>query len=71
MNEDQVGGTGAWIRHPCDVVLPDCGDYKEYTVYNPLVPVAKIALTGQKNSSEVVPGSDVVTCISCHRSKDG
>ena len=67
MNEDSVGLTGAWIRHPSDVLLPGSGEYQNYTVYNPLVPVAKPSLDGKKNSAEVKPGTDVVTCISCHR----
>lgn len=59
--------TGAWIRHPSDVVLPDDADkeYINYTVYNPLAPVAKQTLAAA--SSAVVPGEDLVTCLSCHR----
>ena len=60
--------SGAWIRHPSDVVLP--GDtnkeYYLYQTYNPLAPVAKQTLDGTV-SSAVVAGEDVVTCISCHR----
>ena len=68
MNTDQPAGVaGAWIRHPSDVVIPNSGEYAPYIIYNPLAPVAKTDLTGKKNSIEVVPGSDVVTCISCHR----
>ncbi len=60
--------TGAWIRHPSDVVLPADPDreYADYTVYNPLAPIAKQTLDGTI-PSEVVPGEDLVTCISCHR----
>ncbi|MEJ2200497.1 MAG: cytochrome c3 family protein [Desulfuromonadaceae bacterium] len=68
MNETQPGDvSGAWIRHPSDVVIPDETEYAGYTTYNPLAPVAKTDLSGQKNSAVVVPGSDLVTCISCHR----
>lgn len=67
MNEEPTDLSGAWIRHPSDVVLPVDGEYQYYKTYNPLVPVAKTTLTGQKNSATVTPGSDVVTCISCHR----
>ena len=62
--------SGAWIRHPSDVVLPSDVDkeYQAYTVYNPLAPVAKPVLSaGIKDSPDVVPGTDVVTCLSCHR----
>jgi len=65
---DQVGDfSGAWLRHPSDVVLPNSGEYANYTVYDPMVPVAKPDLTGKKNDANVVPGTDIVTCISCHR----
>jgi predicted CXXCH cytochrome family protein len=68
MNDAQPGDvSGAWIRHPSDVVIPDETEYAGYTTYNPLAPVAKTDLSGQKNSAVVVPGSDLVTCISCHR----
>lgn len=63
-----IGVAGAWIRHPSDVVLPADPDkeYSGYTTYNPLAPVAKQTVDGTVSSS-VVPGQDVVTCISCHR----
>lgn len=69
MNSAQPSGMeGAWIRHPADVKLPSNGEYGNYTVYNPLAPVAKTNPTaGMKNSPTVEPGSDLVTCISCHR----
>ena len=70
MNSEPGSLDGAWIRHPSDVVLPDDpdGEYKYYTNYNPLTPVGKPDLdAGMKNSPVVVPGTDVVTCISCHR----
>ena len=67
-NMDLVGDYyGAWLRHPSDVVLPNSGEYANYTVYDPMVPVAKPDLTGKKNDGSVVPGTDIVTCISCHR----
>lgn len=62
--------SGGWIRHPSDVVLPSDAskEYQSYTVYNPLVPVAKPVLSADlKDSPDVVPGTDVVTCLSCHR----
>jgi hypothetical protein len=72
MNTGQEGGgndlSGAWLRHPSDVVIPDSGEYAAYTEYDPMAPVAKVALTADlANSPIVTPGSDVVTCISCHR----
>jgi predicted CXXCH cytochrome family protein len=60
--------SGVWIRHPTDVLIPNEGEYAAYTTYNPLAPAAKQNLdAGMKNSPTVTPGSDIVTCISCHR----
>lgn len=58
----------AWIRHPSDVAIPNSGEFTGYTTYNPLVPVARPNVAaGDQNFSNVSLGSDVVTCISCHR----
>jgi predicted CXXCH cytochrome family protein len=54
-----------WIRHPADRALPAGGEYTAYTVYDPLVPVARPALT--TISGTVTPGTDMVMCLSCHR----
>jgi hypothetical protein len=63
-----MASSGVWIRHPNDVVIPSTGEFAAYTTYNPLVPVARQnVVAGDKNSSEVRHGSDVVSCISCHR----
>lgn len=68
MNSAQGDFSGVWIRHPSDVLIPNEGEYAAYTAYNPLAPAAKQNLTAaMKNSDTVTPGSDVVTCISCHR----
>ncbi len=66
------GGDGnPWLRHPSGVVLPNRGEYANYTVYNPMAPVARAdanALRGQGGpSAEVHPGQDKVMCLSCHR----
>ncbi len=60
---------GAWIRHPSDVVIPASGEYNSNSTYNPMAPVAKSTtlVAGDANFQTVTPGSDVVTCISCHR----
>lgn len=66
----EMGTSGAWVRHPSDIVLPDDAtkEYKGYTVYNPLVPVARqVIVDGATSNNTVTPGSDMVTCISCHR----
>jgi predicted CXXCH cytochrome family protein len=66
------GGDGnPWLRHPASIVLPDSGEYANYTVYNPNVPVARsdaAVLSGYSGpSGAVTPGSDKVMCLSCHR----
>jgi len=62
---DQTGGN-AWIRHPSDGVIPNSGEYSAYTVYNPGVPVARETLPATLGET-VVPGTDMVMCLSCHR----
>lgn len=57
-----------WIRHPADVAIPNSGEYAGFTTYDPLVPVARPNVSsGDANFSPVNLGSDMVTCISCHR----
>ena len=57
-----------WIRHPVSVVIPDSGEFTGYTSYNPLVPVARQNVSEvDDNFSSINRGSDVVSCISCHR----
>ncbi len=56
--------SGNWVRHPSDAVLLDSG----YTIFNPLVPVARPDLTDWTGpSSTVTPGIDLAMCLSCHR----
>uniref|UniRef100_UPI0026EB6EDF cytochrome c3 family protein n=1 Tax=Malonomonas rubra TaxID=57040 RepID=UPI0026EB6EDF len=63
-----MGSPGAWIRHPSDVVIPNEREYAYATTYDPLAPVALTNLgAGSIYGTEVNVGSDVVTCISCHR----
>jgi hypothetical protein len=60
--------SSVWIRHPADVAIPDKGEYVGLTTYNPLVPVARQNVTlADANFSVVKRGSDMVSCISCHR----
>ncbi|MFH1672295.1 MAG: cytochrome c3 family protein [Pseudomonadota bacterium] len=69
------GGNGsAWLRHPASVTLPDSGEYANYTVFDPTVPVARpwSALFGMTAASPVVnPGQDKVMCLSCHYAHAG
>jgi hypothetical protein len=66
-NETTADST--WIRHPVDVAIPDSGEFVAFTTYDPLVPVAKQNVSsGDAAFSNINRGSDLVTCISCHRS---
>jgi hypothetical protein len=59
------GTASPWLRHPSDAILPASGEYINYTVYNPLVPVARSSL--QSSPSPTVSSGDMVMCLSCHR----
>lgn len=57
-----------WIRHPVDVVIPNTPEFSGLTGYDPLVPVARRNVgADDANSPGITLGSDVVSCISCHR----
>jgi len=65
-NETVVNST--WIRHPADVAIPDAGEFTDFTTYNPLVPVARRNVSpADANFPVINRGSDMVSCISCHR----
>ena len=60
--------TTTWIRHPVDVAIPNSGEFLGMTTYDPLVPVARPSLSAaDANFSNINRGSDLVSCISCHR----
>ena len=56
-----------WIRHPSDAVLPSTGEYTAYTVYDPIVPVARPDLGAISSTGLVANNADMVMCLSCHR----
>jgi predicted CXXCH cytochrome family protein len=65
-------GSGEWIRHPSDAVIPNEGEYADAFgtshVYDPLVPVARPSLTGWTDPvTTVAINADMVMCLSCHR----
>jgi predicted CXXCH cytochrome family protein len=64
------GTTGTpWLRHPTDIALPNKPEYLRYTVYSVEAPVGRSTVPATSNGT-VVPGTagtDIVTCISCHR----
>ena len=59
------GKASPWLRHPSDAALPASGEYTNYTLYNPLVPVARSSLLS--SPSPTVSSGDMVMCLSCHR----
>ncbi len=63
---DEQQSDGKWIRHPSDAKLPDSGEYAGYVAYDPLTPVARPDVSGGPRT-DVVPGTDMVMCLSCHR----
>ena len=68
-------GGGDWFRHPAGVVLPDSGEFASYTTFDPDAPVARPLASATRGdfddwtgpASSVVPGEDLVNCLSCHR----
>ncbi len=65
IQDTTTAGSSPWLRHPSDAPLPSSGEFSDYVTYDPLIPVARPALSGV--SSTVTPGSDMVMCLSCHR----
>ncbi|MFH7319795.1 hypothetical protein ACHHRT_04185 [Desulfurivibrio sp. D14AmB] len=54
-----------FLRHPTDIVIRNSGEYADYNTYSITAPVGRQVLPATP-SSEVTPGSDTVTCLSCH-----
>ena len=68
MGDDEgIGPTisSPFQRHPSDIALPATGEYASYTSYSVEAPVARNSVPSSPNGA-VVPGSDVVMCLSCH-----
>ncbi len=70
MHQGAELASNPWVRHPSDVVIPNSGEYAGFngdgSTYSTLAPVAQ-SVAGLTLGSTVTLGSDVVTCISCHR----
>ena len=63
------GSSGAFLRHPSDYVIPNDGEYANYTAFDVTAPVARPAagfVTGFTPSADVNAGTDMVMCLSCH-----
>ena len=63
-----TGSSSPFIRHPTDYALPTTGEYSAYTTYDPVAPVSRPDLSSYTGPSQTVtPGTDQVSCLSCHR----
>lgn len=63
----EVGTASPWFRHPTDIVLKGTGEYAAYTEYSMLTPLARPDPDNIANTTQVIPGSDIIMCLSCHR----
>jgi hypothetical protein len=68
-NSTGVGTTSPWLRHPTDIILPSDAskEYKDYTSYSMVAPVARPNPDSVPDTTKVTPGTDIVMCLSCHR----
>ncbi len=65
-DQTEIGVTSSsFKRHPSDVVLPTSGEYAGYTSYSVEAPVGRTTVPDSP-SNTVTPGTDVITCLSCH-----
>lgn len=70
-DEPGIGGdiSSPFVRHPTDVVLPNTNEYQYYNEntlnYSVEAPVGRQVVPGTIGN-KVIPGADIVTCISCH-----
>ncbi|HIJ58039.1 MAG TPA: cytochrome c3 family protein [Deltaproteobacteria bacterium] len=62
-----IGGdiNSPFTRHPTDIVLKGSGEFAAYTTYSVEAPVGRTTVPDAA-SGTVVPGTDVITCLSCH-----
>jgi len=60
-----ASASSPFIRHPADIVIRNSGEYAGYTSYNLTAPVGRQTLPDAP-SATVTPGSDTVSCLSCH-----
>jgi hypothetical protein len=80
---DKIGKMSPWFRHPASVVLPKSEEYRNYNpdvpapqdkpgtrTYSLDAPVAR-DVTPESPSEVVMPGTDIVFCLSCHEAHAG
>jgi hypothetical protein len=63
----EVGTASPWLRHPTDTLLLGTGEYSNYTTYNMIAPIARLDPDNLPDQTQVIPGTDIVMCLSCHR----
>jgi hypothetical protein len=63
----KVGTASPWLRHPTDIALKGSGEYASYTSYNMIVPVARPNPDSVPDTDKVIPGTDIIMCLTCHR----
>jgi hypothetical protein len=65
----EVGTASPWLRHPTDILLPSDAskEYKNYTSYSMVAPLARPDPDNVANTTVVTPGTDIIMCLSCHR----
>ncbi len=65
----EVGTATPWLRHPTDILLPSDAskEYRNYTSYSMVAPVARPDPDNVANTTVVTPGTDIIMCLSCHR----
>ena len=73
-SDNGIGTASPWVRHPTDVVIPNTAA-SEYLgingIYQDQTPVGRVT-AGLPNAAAaadgvVVPGVDIVICLTCHR----
>lgn len=66
-NSAGVDSATPWLRHPTDALLKNSGEYANYTAYSMVAPVARPDPDNVINTTVVIPGTDIIMCLSCHR----
>ena len=65
-SDSGIGTASPWLRHPTDALIPNYGEYATYTSYDAGAPIGRTTIPNSIGGS-VAPGTDVVTCLSCHQ----
>lgn len=68
-DDTDVMGTDPWVRHPSDFLMPNTGEFVNYTTYLVTVPVASpVVQDAATHNGQIAAGAQrIVMCLSCHR----